>query len=124
MIDRWGDQNFLNGVHSRDDGWYKFGLEFENDSSGIRVNSKFSISDCSNKINLDFGVSSWKRNATKSDLKADLADLRERRVKAKLLFEAISEWYDEITERYDKYEEAAVALLEEVKKNAKKKSKS
>lgn len=120
-MDRWGDQNFLNKVHSRDDGWYKFGLEFESDKSGVRVNSKFTISDCSNKISLDFGVSSWRRNVTKKEIKDDLEYLRDRREKAKLLYEAIEDWYEELTERYDKYEEGLRAMLSDVKKDAKKK---
>jgi hypothetical protein len=123
MNDRWGDQNFLNSVHSRDDGWYKFALEFENDKSGVRVNSKFTISDCSNKISLDFGVSSWRREITVKEMKSDLDYLRERRAKAKLLFDAISEWYEEIDDRFDKYEEELRNMLSEAKKNGKNKKK-
>lgn len=121
MKDKWGEQNFLNGVHSRDDGWYKLGLEFESDDSGVRVNSKFSISDCSNKINLDFGVSSWRRNITSKEIKEDLEHLVERRAKAKILFEAIEQWYEEIVDRYDKYEEELREMKPEAKKNGKKK---
>jgi predicted DNA-binding protein len=123
MKDKWGEQNFLNGVHSRDDGWYKLGLEFENDDSGARVNSKFTVSDCSNKISLDFGVSSWRRNVTMKEIKDDLEYLAERRAKAELLHDAIEAWYEEITDRYNKYEEALRSMKVEAKKNAKKKKK-
>jgi hypothetical protein len=101
---KWGKQSFLNPVDSRDDGWFKLGLEFSVSNRRLEINSKFCISDCSNKIELDFDISFWKQSFTKEDIDKAFKSIRERREKARLFKESIEEWYTEISKMYDAYE--------------------
>lgn len=121
MMESWGKQNFLNPVNSRDDGWFKFGLEFEATDRHININSKFTISDCSNKVNLEFDLSIWKSGFTEKDYEKEVKELRERRAKAQMLKDAVDEWFDELTGMYDMYEREMEKYIKKVrrKKNAK-----
>lgn len=120
-MESWGKQNFLNPVNSRDDGWFKFGLEYEATDRHININSKFCISDCSNKINLEFDLSIWKSGFTQKDFDKEVIKLRERRAKVKMFKDAIDEWYEEITTMYDQYELEMNKFMKKVirKKNEK-----
>lgn len=56
----WGVQKFLNPVSHADDGWFKFSIRKKSPrrNAGITAifgyDTKFIISDCSNKVVLDF----------------------------------------------------------------------
>lgn len=116
MKDSWGKQNFLNPVNSRDDGWFKLGLELEVSDRRIEVNSKFCIADCSNKIELEFDLSIWKASFGPGDFDKEIRRLRERRAKALMFKEAIEEWYTEITAMYDAYERQMHKHMKKVNK--------
>lgn len=121
MKDSWGKQNFLNPATSRDDGWFKFGLEFEASDRRIEINSKFCIADCSNKVDLEFDLSIWKSSFGPEDFEKAIRKLRDRRAKALMFKEAVDEWYSEITKMYNAYERKMNKQIKEVtKKNEKK----
>lgn len=56
----WGVQKFLNPVSHADDGWFKFSIRKKPKAIHSRIDAifgydtKFIISDCSNKVVLDF----------------------------------------------------------------------
>lgn len=51
---KWAKQGFLNPADSNDDGWYKFSIRPKMSKKSIGMSIQYIISDCSNKIYLEF----------------------------------------------------------------------
>jgi hypothetical protein len=51
---KWSKQGFLNPADSNDDGWYKFSIRPKKTKWNLGLGIQYIISDCSNKIYLEF----------------------------------------------------------------------
>lgn len=54
MMRKWAKQGFLNPADSNDDGWYKFSIRPKKTRWSIGMSIQYILSDCSNKIYLEF----------------------------------------------------------------------
>lgn len=119
---KWSKQGFLNPADSNDDGWFKFsirprGRDYRN-SLGVSI--QFIISDCSNKIYLEFEPENIAVNADGSaynpaDAKRVLTSIKVRRKKIRLFAEAVRAAAEKIEETLDSYEDIVVAAIEKSK---------
>jgi hypothetical protein len=116
---KWSKQGFLNPADSNDDGWFKFSIRprIKDYRNSIGVGIQYIISDCSNKIYLEFEPENIAINADGSvynpaDAKRVLASIKVRRKKIRLFAEAVSLSAEKIEETLDEYEAMVLAAIE------------
>lgn len=109
-IRKWGKQGFLNPADSNDDGWFKFSIRPSKGSPGF--SDYFVISDCSNKIYLEFNVDHFGPNSSTTDLKARLAQIKVRKRKIATFRNAIIQACDKFDEALDIVEENINTIIE------------
>lgn len=110
---KWGKQGFLNPPDSNDDGWYKFSIRPRKRSNNyggtIGVGIQYIISDCSNKIYLEFepnNVSIETNGAAYNvhDAREALRSSKVRRKKIEDFYNAVAASHEKIIETLDEFD--------------------
>ena len=111
---KWGRQAFLNPADSNDDGWYKFSIRPRAKGRGVYGGTigfgvQYIISDCSNKIYLEFepdNVSVEGDGACYSipDARAALRSSKVRRKKIQDFAAAVAASAEKIIEALDEFD--------------------
>jgi hypothetical protein len=116
-MSKWSKQAFLNPADSNDDGWYKFSVRPSKHLKSIGLSIQYIISDCSNKIYLEFGPDSI---AIESDGGAKdisyaqdaLKDITDRRKKIKAWGAAVAKSVEMIEKNLNDYEVEVLHALD------------
>jgi len=114
---KWSKQGFLNPADSNDDGWYKFSIRPKKSKSSVELDIQYIISDCSNKIYLEFepdcilledngGMRSPERYT------AVMKSIEARRKKNRLFADAVAKAAEQIEKALDEYEEEVIRALD------------
>lgn len=109
-VRKWAKQGFLNPADSNDDGWFKFSIRPSKASP--EFSDCFIISDCSNKIYLEFNIDHFSPKSSTNDLKARLAQIKVRKRKISTFRNAIVQACDKFDEALDIVEENILAIIE------------
>lgn len=116
---KWSKQGFLNPADSNDDGWFKFSIRPYHLSPGKRLGFgvQYIISDCSNKIYLEFGPDSvqvgkdGRIDDKATNVENALQSIKERRKKIRSFSSAVAKVCAMIEENLDDYERQIMELL-------------
>ena len=115
---KWSKQGFLNPASSNDDGWFKFSIRPKFNKWGNKgLDIQYIISDCSNKIYLEFGPDNVYLDSAGglndlSGAKSALASIKTRRKKIRLFASAVAQSAEKIEAALDAYEEQILTLIE------------
>lgn len=116
----WSLQKFLNPASSNDDGWFKFSIRPNSDSRRRKGPARrhpsiqFIISDCSNKIYLEFEPETIYLDGdeliSKTSKKRTLDSIKARRKKIHLFADSIETARWKIVEALDEFEDYVEGL--------------
>lgn len=119
---KWSKQGFLNPADSNDDGWFKFSVRPRHGKadSSLGLGIQFIISDCSNKIYLEFEPNNvfigptGKLESRPDQIVRALQSIKERRKKIRLFAKAVADAAAVIEENLDDYESKIITLQAEL----------
>lgn len=114
---KWSKQGFLNPADSNDDGWYKFSIRPKKYKNTLAVGIQYIISDCSNKIYLEFEPDNVALNTDGSaynvnDAREALASVKTRRKKIRDFAAAVAKSAEMIELVLDEYEAKVLEALD------------
>ena len=119
---KWSKQGFLNPADSNDDGWYKFSIRplGRHRNRTIGFNMQYIISDCSNKIYLEFEPDMVSINDDGSAYKVGdaldaLKDIKARRKKMKDWVAAVNLAGEKLEEAMDTYEAQVLDAIDKAR---------
>ena len=112
---KWSKQSFLNPADSNDDGWFKFSIRpkpFKKNPRGsyAGVDIQFIVSDCSNKIYLEFAPRNVSINEagfiteTPENVQRVLQSIKNRRKKIDLFANAVRDFQTNAHANLDAFE--------------------
>lgn len=118
---KWAKQGFLNPADSNDDGWYKFSIRPKNETysggGSIGCSIQYIISDCSNKIYLEFEpnyITLRHDGGANSivDAKRSLKSVAVRRKKIRDFAKAVAQSAEKIEQALDAHEASVLNAIE------------
>lgn len=111
---KWGKQGFLNPATSNDDGWYKFSIRPKIRDNRLELNIQYIISDCSNKVYLEFEPN-WVRLESDGTV-VDYSEAKETLKETAERIKKIRKFSAAVAESAERIEQALLEFQEQVEK--------